>query len=165
MRFLTHYTKHGQYLFTVLSFLPNLLVVSAYTERKREHACAQMYTPPTTADPQKPGPCVLCFCPRLSFHTDFLMPREAFPSVGHHLSCHPLFRPTTSMMPIRASLSLFPISSGWNGLVGPKTAAQKGKNQAGRAVHTHSRVQKGSAITRFISLGNQIKKQSTFRQL
>ena len=168
MQFLKHYRKRGQCLFTVLSFLPHILVVSVYSERKYVYACVQMYTPPTTADPVKAWSPVLCFSVREWASIWILRcPErlEVFPSVEHHPSCHPLFTPYFRDACKGISQS-FPALL-WVEPAGRSKSCSREREKPGRqsCTHTVACAQRRSVITRLISLGNQIKKQSTLCQL
>lgn len=169
MRFLKHYRKRGLYLFTVLSFFPHLLVVSDYSERKYVYVCVQMYATPTTTDPTKAWSLVFCFpvwgwafiwilwCPERL---------KAFPSVGHHPSCQPLFSPCYFQDAYKGiSKSFLPLL--WVEPASRYKSCSRGREKPGRQSWTHmlARTQRGSMTTRLISLGNQIKKQSTLCQL
>lgn len=167
MGLLKRYRKRGQCLFTVHSALPHLLAVSAYSERKHIYARAHTWTPPTTADPVKAWSPVF-FGPRLSFHMNSSMPRKAWrhlyqPDITWFVI---LLSSPISTIPVKASsLSPFPSPLGGTGQQIQKLQHRKGKSrQAELCTHTCMCAERQHDHTR-ISLGNQIKNQSTLCQL
>jgi len=62
---------------------------------------------------------------------------KVFPSVGHHLSCHPLFSPPVPIMPVKALLSPSPSPLSGTGQQSQKLQQRKGKIRQAE-LYTHA---------------------------
>lgn len=139
----------------------------------RKKICIRLCTDGHTTHRSRPREslvlCVLFFCPRLTFRRDSPMPRKArgIPISGASPELSSSIWPPYLHHACEGISKSFPPSPlGGTGRQIEKLL-QRGKIQAGRAVHArlHACRERGSTITHLISLGNQIKKQSTLCKL
>lgn len=169
MWFLKHYRKRGLYLFTVLSFFPptSLLFLIIQKENTYMPVYRHMQHPPQQTL-WKPGPLCFVFLSEDEFSYGFpWCPErvEAFPSVGHHPSCQPLFSPCYLQDAYKGiSKSFLPLL--WVEPASRYKSCSRKREKPGRQSWTHmlACTQRGSMTTCLISVGNQIKKQSTLCQ-